>query len=816
MLTLAGVCFARLVLHPSALIVDGERPSIDYANPGEPRPVGNDLTFFFLPHHLWIMRVISEFGHLPLWDARGFGGRPMIGNPQCGMFYPPVWAVWSSGAPSALGWLTVGHLIWGGLGVYALTRAAGTSRWAATVAAGAYQASPLLLAHTFEGHYPHVWAACWYPWSFWAYTEVRTGRLRGRLVLPVVLALTCMTGHPQEWLLLVLALSAWSASDALAAWRARGARAATTKLLAWTGIVTFSIGLAAVDIIPQLAVRPWLLHSHDSSLEAGIPRRYHIQPLNGFQLLSQDALGRPSDYIGADNYWETLFSIGLVPLFLGVIAVLRHPDRKLVRGWLALAGLAIWLAGGRRLGLFALVYYLAPGMNWFRVPARSLFLAALAGAVLVGLGVETLRTRMTGPLAWQRFARCSIGIWLIIIIGLFAWARGYVYGGTSPSAAAARLVLSNRCFWLTISAMGALLLAGCLPQTTRIAGRASWLFGVLALAELGGQGHAHLPIEPAEQFTGNDPVGEALLDLHQDSSTSGPLRMKARDSFYGDLPAAACGMEKANINDLFQLDRSARLYETLYRVASRPRPWRDQPMNEAVDDFHRQVRQAVFDRMSISYLVSDRVESDPGWPVAAGGSWHGRPFAIERNPTALPRAYVVPAALVAPDDDASILGHFRTTDPRRSVVMNVDPLARLRGGPRQKFRPVAWLSTDPDDPLLQVTTDAPCLLVMTDSWLPGWTARVDGVKMPVYRGNYAQRVIPLDRAGRHTIALHYQPPGFALGCAITAISSLGWVLVGVLAIRSRRSNNKAPHILLGPTSNARLNRSAWIAASRVV
>ena len=58
-------------------------------------------------------------------------------------------------------------------------------RWAATVAAGIYQASPYLLAHTFEGHYPHVWAACWYPWAFWAYREHRAGRLRGLLLCAV-------------------------------------------------------------------------------------------------------------------------------------------------------------------------------------------------------------------------------------------------------------------------------------------------------------------------------------------------------------------------------------------------------------------------------------------------------------------------------------------------------------------------------------------------------------------------------------------------------------------------------------------------------
>ena len=51
LLVLATVCFARLVADPAGLVVDGHRPSVDYANRGDPRPVGNDLVFLFLPHH---------------------------------------------------------------------------------------------------------------------------------------------------------------------------------------------------------------------------------------------------------------------------------------------------------------------------------------------------------------------------------------------------------------------------------------------------------------------------------------------------------------------------------------------------------------------------------------------------------------------------------------------------------------------------------------------------------------------------------------------------------------------------------------------
>ena len=62
---LGCLCFARLFALPSGLIVDGRRPSIDFANHGDPRPIGNDATFVFLPHHLYVAKVLAEFGHPP-------------------------------------------------------------------------------------------------------------------------------------------------------------------------------------------------------------------------------------------------------------------------------------------------------------------------------------------------------------------------------------------------------------------------------------------------------------------------------------------------------------------------------------------------------------------------------------------------------------------------------------------------------------------------------------------------------------------------------------------------------------------------------
>ena len=103
-----------------------------------------------------------------------------------------------------------------------------------------------------------------------------------------------------------------------------------------------------------------------------------------------------------------------------------------------------------------------------------------------------------------------------------------------------------------------------------------------------------------------------------------------------------------------------------------------------------------------------------------------------------------------------------------AVLMDIDPLRNVAAGLRQPFTPAEWATDDPDRPVLCVTTAAPGLLVVADTWMPGWSALVDGLPVPVLRGNHSQRVIPLVNPGRHTIALRLRPPGFVLGCALRA------------------------------------------------
>jgi hypothetical protein len=273
---------------------------------------------------------------------------------------------------------------------------------------------------------------------------------------------------------------------------------------------------------------------------------------------------------------------------------------------------------------------------------------------------------------------------------------------------------------------------------------------------------------PLARVPGDDPVSAALVRLQPRE----PTRIRARDAFFNDLRAARHGIEKTNLNDLFQVKHAADLYERLYPIFDPPRP------HFPETEHRRKVRQGVLDRLSVGFLVSDHPEPGASWPIAASGTWKRRPYWIYRNPTALPRAYVVPHVYRA--DDASAVDLFARVDPRDAVLMAHDPLGHASRY-RQPFTIASYNANDPDRVEIRVSTQFPGLLVVADTWMPGWSAELDGRPAPILPGNHAQRVVPLPRPGRHQIIMRYQAPGFISGLVVSGASALVWLAVAVWA-----------------------------------
>jgi uncharacterized membrane protein YfhO len=74
---------------------------------------------------------------------------------------------------------------------------------------------------------------------------------------------------------------------------------------------------------------------------------------------------------------------------------------------------------------------------------------------------------------------------------------------------------------------------------------------------------------------------------------------------------------------------------------------------------------------------------------------------------------------------------------------------------------------------LEVDADvaAPALLVVTDTFYPGWVATVDGIPAAVVRADHAFRAVALD-PGRHRVRFDYRPAPLRRGAAASAAGVL--------------------------------------------
>jgi len=151
--------------------------------------------------------------------------------------------------------------------------------------------------------------------------------------------------------------------------------------------------------------------------------------------------------------------------------------------------------------------------------------------------------------------------------------------------------------------------------------------------------------------------------------------------------------------------------------------------------------------------------------------------AVWENLNYLPRAFIVHNA----ESFTNGLEFYRIQEPS----FHPEHVVLLSGGPALSDTStlpaqdaVEILDYQPESIRLTARTDRPGYLVLLDSWYPGWNAFVDGRAVPVYRGDFLFRAIPIE-AGEHTVVFEFRPLSFWLGALISVLSLGASILIAV-------------------------------------
>jgi len=142
----------------------------------------------------------------------------------------------------------------------------------------------------------------------------------------------------------------------------------------------------------------------------------------------------------------------------------------------------------------------------------------------------------------------------------------------------------------------------------------------------------------------------------------------------------------------------------------------------------------------------------------------------------LPRAFLVPASgiEVVPGDGAQ-LDRVRAEDfdPAGTVIVAEPPVFGRDAYPdTPPAAPVvATITTGLNETRMTVAVPKPSVLVLSQTWYPGWRARVDGNPQPLLRVDYGFAGTAVG-PGLHSVQFVYQPASLRYGAAATAAGLL--------------------------------------------
>jgi hypothetical protein len=190
-------------------------------------------------------------------------------------------------------------------------------------------------------------------------------------------------------------------------------------------------------------------------------------------------------------------------------------------------------------------------------------------------------------------------------------------------------------------------------------------------------------------------------------------------------------------------------------------------------------------------LTQQRFEIPFLEPVFQGRTRNGQTAFVYRNTTALPRAFVVAGAQRVPAPEGAVTAMQQPGfDPRGAVLVydsvsgGSDP-ATLQADARVTLHEPARVE-------VQVESNQPAFLVLTDNYHADWVARVDETPTPIVRAYHTFRAVPIP-AGNHTVTFTFEPSSLRTGLLVSLVAAAVLALVGVVVtLRARRTEPPRP------------------------
>jgi hypothetical protein len=718
---------------------------------------GDDYGYMFIPWLNFIFDSLRQHGVLPLWNPYLFSGAPFYANPQPMLFYPFTYLGLLMSVTRAMAVTLVIHVCLMGLGMYGWLRSLGATHAGAFLAGAAFAFTGAFAVRVGAGHYATALQLAWWPLSAWA-LRITFARLSWRwaVLSGAPLALALLSGHSVTALLLYLLLGLHTGLEAGMAYQQsrRGRIVARVLLLAALAVAT-SAALAAVQYLPFFNLSRLAQRAAEPSLD--FASRFSTPIGHLITLLIPDFFGEPirNGYWSVEGYAEITYYVGVLIVLIAAAGAQLLRQRR-VLFFLGLMLGAIVFQWGTDSALYMLFYRFVPGVALTRAPGRGGLMYAFAAITAAGLVWSELER------AWldQKRLQHLLGIfsptliWLVSTLGIGATILAFVLYAANPTEATVRLWhLGGQItrFLVLFWAAMALLTAW---RERRLSQRAvNTLAITLLMFDLWSYGLKNVRPE-----TARDAVWPLSAGFMQDKPG---YRISMEDGqFYEHNGALAHRL------------RSIYGYDPIV-------PARYQALLDSAPSY----ADRVYDILNVRYLVTrEPLDLGPSAPIRVSAEIDGVRF--YRRPNALPRAFIVHAAQVVADDAAARAAlHAPEFVISQTVTLPAAPPCPLEAPPAAVEETAQVVGESPNRLELTTRSASAGLLVLSETYYPGWQATVDGQPATVLRADTVLRAICLP-AGAHTVRFDFAPRDLIVG-AVASCLALAVVLAAAVWPRAK-------------------------------